>query len=132
MLNVDKTLHQQGYRLTKQRRQILGALTPRPQSVNEMMHTLKPNGIDKVTVYRALDCFVQLGIAGKIQLDDNTAHYELLAGSRHHHHLICKSCGSVEDIPLNEKLFLNKIRKLTKFQIQRHALEFFGLCAKCQ
>lgn len=134
MDEINKLLRQKGYRLTKQRQQVLGALTPFPQSVAEVISFLesKDVDVDKVTVYRTLDCFVKLGAVGKTLFKDKTAKYELLTEANHHHHLVCDKCGSIEDIFLNEKLLLNKVCIQTDFQIKSHSLEFFGVCANCQ
>lgn len=129
-----KLLHQNGHRSTKQRQQILDVLTAYPQSVPELMSALakKQVTIDKVTVYRTLDCFVALGIVGKTQFREKTAKYELIQPEGHHHHLVCDRCGTIEDIPLDERKLLTTVGKKTSFQITGHNLEFFGLCARCQ
>ena len=134
MHTVSKLLHKKGYRLTKQREQILDVLSSHPQSVEDILTKLKSEGvfIDKVTIYRTLDCFAELGIAGKIQFKDKAAMFELLEGSGHHHHLVCDNCGAIEDIPLSEALLLNQVKKQTDFQVNSHMLEFFGLCPTCQ
>jgi Fur family transcriptional regulator, ferric uptake regulator len=111
--NISQILRQKGYRLTHQRQQILDVLTASPQSVEEVITALKSKheNIDRVTVYRTLDCFVDLGIAGKTQFKDKTAHYELLTNTHHHHHLVCDHCGSVEDVALNEASLIRKVNK---------------------
>lgn len=134
MKDIAKQLQQKGYRFTKQRQVIFDALTAHPQSVEEIVVSLKEKGvsIDRVTVYRTLDRFVDLSIVSKTQFKDKTAKYELFSKTNHHHHLVCESCGSIEDISLNEAFFLNKVSSQTNFQIKSHALEFFGICGKCQ
>lgn len=134
MNNISQKIKQRGYRFTNQRQQILDVLTPFPQSVTEVASSLKEKGIivDKVTIYRALDCFTDLGIVGKTQFKDKVAKYELLNNDDHHHHLVCDKCGLIEDIPLDDSFLLKKIKRQTDFQIQSHSLEFFGLCERCQ
>jgi Fe2+ or Zn2+ uptake regulation protein len=133
MEEIAKTLQQKGYRFTKQRQQIFDSLTSSPQSVEEIIASLrnKDISIDRVTVYRTLDCFVDLGIVGKTQFKDKTAKYELVTVANHHHHLVCDKCGSVEDIPLDDSILLKRVRKQTDFQVNSHSLEFFGICANC-
>lgn len=134
MNNISQILRQKGYRLTNQRQQILDALTTSPQSVQEVITALKgkSESIDRVTVYRTLDCFVDLGVVGKTQFKDKVAKYELLTEAHHHHHLVCDHCGSVEDIALNEAFLIRKVSEQTNFQVKSHSLEFFGLCANCK
>ncbi|MFH0863716.1 MAG: Fur family transcriptional regulator [Candidatus Gottesmanbacteria bacterium] len=133
MDNILQILQQKGHRLTHQRQLILDALTTIPQSVEEVITSLNSKGknIDMVTVYRTLDCFVELGVVGKTQFKDKTGKYELLTED-HHHHLVCDHCGSVEDIALNEAFLIRKVSEQTKFQVKSHSLEFFGLCANCR
>ena len=133
MNDISKILRQKGYRLTHKRQQILDTLTEIPQSVEEVITSLKSLSvnIDRVTVYRTLDCFVDLGIVSKTQFKNKTAKYELLTKT-HHHHLVCDNCGSVEDIALNEAFLLRKVSEQTNFKVKSHSLEFFGLCANCK
>ncbi len=134
MNNISQILRQKGYRLTNQRQHVLDVLTTFPQSVEEVIAALKSKdeSIDRVTVYRTLDCFVDLGVVGKTQFKDKTAKYELLTEAHHHHHLVCDNCGSVEDVALNEAFLLRKVSEQTNFQVKSHSLEFFGLCANCR
>lgn len=134
MNNISQKLRQQGYRFTSQREQILEALSNHPQSVEEILAALKHKGAkaDKVTIYRTLDRFTDLGIVSKTQFRDKTAKYELLNETDHHHHLVCDNCGSVKDIELKEQALIKQVTKGSDFQVKSHSLEFFGLCANCQ
>lgn len=112
----------------------MDVLTPYPQSISEILSLLRKRGaaVDRVTVYRALNCFFKMGIISKIQFKDKSAKFELILKDHHHHHLVCDNCGSVEDIPLDDEYLLQKISQETDFQIKSHSLEFFGICRKCQ
>ena len=134
MDEIAKTLKQNSYRFTKQRQKIFSALTSYPQTVEEIVTAIKKKRIvvDRVTVYRTLNCFVNLGLVSKIQFKDKTAKYELLLAVKHHHHLVCDKCGSVEDIPLDDSILLKRVHKQTDFRVKSHSLEFFGFCANCQ
>lgn len=133
MENILKQLREKGYRLTEPRKQVLEALTFHPQSVADIVTSLKKNqaNVDMATVYRTLEVLVELGVVGKTKFHNKTSMFELLSED-HHHHLICNDCGSIEDIPLDEVLLMNQVNDQTKFQVQSHSLEFFGLCVNCQ
>jgi len=128
-----KLLSQNGHRLTKQRCSIFEALDLHPQSVAEIKDVLekKEETVDKTTIYRTLEYFSQLNLINKTHFNGVTAQYEL-ASPDHHHHLICNNCGSVEDVPLNEKLLLAQVKRKSNFEVKNHSLEFFGLCPNCQ
>jgi len=131
---IFEKLRKNGYRITLQRQHIIATLTKTPQSVSEIATDLvkKDYSTDIVTVYRTLECFASLGIVSKTLVGGTIMKYELIGGSGHHHHVMCDACGRVEDIPLDEKSLLERVSKQTDFRITSHALEFFGLCVRCQ
>lgn len=105
-----------------------------PVDVNSIIEYLKVEGIktDPATVFRIMNTLTQKGITIPIEFQEGKMRYEL-AGKAHHHHLVCESCGKIEDvstsiIPTVEK----EIQKKQNFLIKRHSLEFFGLCQDCQ
>lgn len=126
-------ISQTGHRLTKPREQILATISGSPLSATQVFDQLKQKNfsINLTTIYRTLDLFCQLNIVQKVHLDDQIVRYEALANT-HHHHLICETCGAIEDIPLSEKGLLKQVESKTKFKINRHNLEFFGSCIHCQ
>ena len=130
-------LRTQGIRLTVARKAILALLTNEsvPLSVSDLFARLRKQkiSVDKVTVYRELDFLEGQGIVHRVSLQDRHRRYEL-ASREHHHHLICQACRGVKDIVLDERIEtqLRAIAKQKKFLVQRHALEFFGLCHACQ
>ncbi len=133
-LNLITQLKQTGYKLTTPRVEILKILSStNPLSAQEVFDAIKNKGIeiDLVTAYRTLELFKDLGMIQKIQFEDKIARYELVEGE-HHHHLVCIKCGNVEDVEINEELFVKQIEKQSNFKVQRHALEFFGFCQNCQ
>jgi len=134
MNSISKKLRENGFRVTNQRQKILDCLTPFPQSVVEISSSLNKKGVfvDIATIYRTLDCFAELGIVGKTHFKDKVSKYELISADYHHHHLICDKCGSVEDIALDEQFLIKEVNKHTNFKVKSHALEFFGICGKCQ
>lgn len=88
--------------------------------------------VNPATVYRILDTFYKSGIVERFEFQEGKFRYELSSKSDHHH-LICESCGKIEDISDCAIPSLEKdIKKKKKFLVKRHSLEFFGLCADCQ
>ena len=128
-------LRDAGFRATKQRLALLMLLgqTAGPISVKAVAQRMKSQA-DFVTVYRALEALAGAGIVTRVDLRHSHAHYELAVGMAHHHHLVCNSCGEIEDIhecPL-PTLQKKALRGSTKFaSVQNHALELFGICNKC-
>jgi Fur family transcriptional regulator, ferric uptake regulator len=132
MSSIKHQLTAAGLRLTKPRLEIFAALDHKPQSIVEISHKLikQKLRINIVTIYRTLESFVKLGLVAQTQFKDQIAVFEL-ADHQHHHHVLCESCGKIEDITLDENLLLSAAKKKSSFQIKSHHLEFFGLCHKC-
>lgn len=130
---ITQIMKQKGQRFTSQKKEVLFALQQKPQTVLEILALVKSKkkSIDKATIYRILTSFKELGFVHEINLGDREARYEL-QHEKHHHHLICENCGSIDDISLCEDLLLNEVQKQSSFKVKKHSLEFFGTCKKCQ
>ena len=98
-----------------------------PISVPEIISKISAN---KTTIYRELDQFLSDGLINEIEFGDGKKRYEITRD--HHHHLVCKNCNKIEDIEIDEKILLTKIKKQSNFFIENHSMEFFGKCINCQ
>lgn len=126
-------LKSSNHRITKSRQHIFEVLKTVPVRASDIQNELRKKHFpsDLVTIYRTLELFVRLGIVTKTTFSDSIARFELASEEKHHHHLICDSCGSVEDAPIDES-FLNELKDTTRFTIKRHTLEIYGSCTRCQ
>lgn len=128
-------LHGAGSRATPVRLATVRALhtSLKPLSVRDIKKFL-PRRTSEVTIYRILEALMNEGVVKKVDFAHEHAHYELAVGKPHHHHLICTSCGTVEDIEecVAEEFSVRALKKSHVFKaITSHALEFFGLCTAC-
>jgi len=103
----------------------------KPVDAQFLVETLQKNGeVDRATVFRILNVLTGHGILRKLEFGEGKARYEL--NNSDHHHFICESCGTVEDVSdCNIGELEEEISKKKKFHIKRHSLEFFGLCNNC-
>ncbi|MEK7643759.1 MAG: Fur family transcriptional regulator [Patescibacteria group bacterium] len=133
-------LRANGGRVTPVRRALLQILSSnkQPGSPRQLLAQLKKKGFDanKTTVYRQLEMMHGAGIISEINLSDGVKRYEL-ADSGHHHHLICLRCARIDDVVLPAGLeprveIAKMIKRVKKFAVERHSLEFFGVCARCR
>ena len=126
------------YRMTHQRQVILEAVKntkghPTADEIYEKVRKILPR-VSMGTVYRNLDILSATGLIKKLEPDHPQMRFDCETSD--HYHLICESCGAIEDIPAEssanpmEKLE-NALGNLTKYGIFGHKLEFFGLCRKC-
>lgn len=125
----------QGLKGTKPRLAVLHILEEehRPLAVAEILERLKDHDIaaDQATVYRILDLFTQKQLVDRYAFQEGKYRYEL--AGKDHHHLICETCGRIEDISdCNIPELESDIHKKKGFLVKRHALEFYGICQLCQ
>ena len=133
---VIAALRQHGYKLTPQRRVVIGTVASShdcftPAAIYEMVHQHHP-GIGLVTVYRTLEILVELKLICELPIGGSCRSYTVSTRG-HHHHLICANCGAVVDFAgcdLGEAQ--QNLSKETGFRIDGHLLEFIGLCQTCQ
>jgi Fur family ferric uptake transcriptional regulator len=108
--------------------------TDEPSDVKRIIGHLNKEKIktDPATVFRIMNILIEKGIITEVYFDDGKARYEM-ADRKHHHHLVCESCGRIQDISSDPALILEKeIVKRYGFLVKRHSLEFFGVCVNCQ
>jgi Fe2+ or Zn2+ uptake regulation protein len=131
-------LHSVGQRLTANREALVDTFTgaPRPLTIPEIL--ARRGDLAQSSVYRNLVVLEEAGIVHRVVGTDDFARWELaedLAG--HHHHLICASCGRVEDVPASAGLERSvaaaaaAITRTTGFRTQRHRVDLVGLCRRC-
>lgn len=122
-------------KVTGQRKAILGILSAskKPLDAEEIKKTLhtKRIPVDQATIYRILKTFTDKEIVRKIILQEGKTHYEL-TDRPHHHHIVCLSCGNIQDIEeCGMDVIEQEIAKKTGFTIQSHSFELFGICSGC-
>ena len=124
-------------RLTPKRAAIVEVLVQgeRPLSLQEILDA--GDGLAQSSVYRNLVVLEQAGVVHRI-VTAESARFELaeeLTG--HHHHLICTSCGTVEDVPASAGLessladAVAQIEGSTGFRTKAHRIDLVGLCSRC-
>jgi Fur family ferric uptake transcriptional regulator len=127
-----------GQRLTSNRQTLLDALTAsaRPLTIPEILDQ-RPE-LAQSSAYRNLVVLEEAGVVHRVVGADEFARWELtedLAG--HHHHLICASCGRVEDIPASAGLERSvaaaaaAITRATGFRTEHHRVDLVGVCESC-
>ena len=125
-------------RYTRGRRSLVDVLASagRPLSIPEILDT--DRSIPQSSVYRNLTVLEQAGVVRKVQGGDDFSRFELAEDlTRHHHHLVCVSCGSVDDYTVPAQferrmaVTLDQVAAATGFQAQFHRLDLIGVCARC-
>lgn len=137
-LSLKDRLRAAGFRATPSRLAIATLLEQAHQPVGTptLAETLVPQELDLATLYRTLKSFEEKSLIRHVAIDQRFASYEWVEeDGEHHHHLICQTCGLIEEIPDCELESLEKrvLKQATRFrEIHSHSLEFFGVCKACK
>jgi len=133
-ISFDQVLVTAGLKQTRARQALLAifAAENRPLDVPEILNLLKKQhvSVDQATVYRILEIFLQKRIIERFEFLEGKFRYEL--SGIEHHHLICETCGRIDDISDCSISTLEKeILEKKGFTTKHHSLEFFGVCQTC-
>lgn len=127
-----RRLEESGVRLTGRRDLVVRAIADKPGSFTPeaLVDELRPHGIGRATVYRALEVLERLGVLTRVHL--GACHAFTVCDEGHHHHLLCSSCNAV--VPVDASVIEQEIQNLAsklQFRVETHTLEFAGRCATC-
>jgi Fur family ferric uptake transcriptional regulator len=82
------------------------------------------------TVYRVLTQFEHAGLLSRNHFEGGRAMFELNEGS-HHDHLVCLTCGRVEEFVDSEiEARQQRVAAERGYKLQEHALALYGECTK--
>ena len=122
-------------RQTRQRTAVKAALEGRDEfmSAQQLHEALRRGGasVGLTTVYRSLQALADAGEVDSLLTDDGETVYRRCS-PEHHHHLVCRSCGTTVEIagPTVEA-WADAMALEHGFTQISHTLELFGLCAAC-
>ena len=109
----------------------------RPITIPELLES-HPE-IPQSSAYRNLAVLELVGVVTRIQSFGEHARFELAeALIGHHHHLICTSCGRVDDFTVPDDVEKTVDRAMasvvgpTGFAATSHRLDMLGICVSCQ
>lgn len=132
--DFDEILRNAGLRVTSARLSALSffAQQHRPVSLQRVAAHLRDTNL--ATVYRMIDSFLHAGIVRGCDVGHGHMDYEL-ADLPHHHHVICMSCGFIEEVDdcLGDELLHERTAVASKrfASVTAHQSTFYGLCKKC-
>jgi Fur family ferric uptake transcriptional regulator len=129
---IIERLEVRGHRVTASRRRVIDAVIAQPShfTVDDVLRDARKVG--RATVFRTMKLLTDLNVVCRVLMDDGTLHYRVSARG-HHHHLVCRDCGRVEDFTTCDVTALvNELAKNTQFDIEGHWLEVYGRCQSCR
>jgi Fur family transcriptional regulator, stress-responsive regulator len=89
--------------------------------------------VSRQTVYDALRTLTQLGLVRRVEpAGSSAALYETRVGDNHHH-IVCRSCGSVQDVAcVTGSAPCLDTEDTHGFVVDEAEVTFWGLCPACQ
>lgn len=129
-----EVIRSSGLRVTDSRRAVLTALEMSPHSTADALYQSVLQSVPQTSlqsVYNALADFVEAGLVQRIEPAGHPGLFELRVGDNHHH-LVCTSCGAVEDVDCARGhapcLTPSDARGFT---LQTAEVTYWGLCPTC-
>jgi Fe2+ or Zn2+ uptake regulation protein len=127
-----------GQRYTRTRRRLVEILARAgtPLSLPDIVRGRR--NLPQSSAYRNLAELESAGLIRRVVSEDGSGRYELaeeLTG--HHHHLLCSSCGRVDDLHVPTTLerqldrALDALARESRFANVSHRLDLIGLCRTC-
>ena len=123
-----------GLRVTSARLAVLDALREHPHASADAIFAdvdRRAPGTTLQSVYNALGDFAGAGLVRRIQPAGQPMRFEVRIDDNHHH-LVCTSCGRVEDVDCvtGEAPCLHP-SQLRGFTLSQAEITFWGRCASC-
>lgn len=131
-------LRSQDQRYTSSRRALVAVLAAagKPLTIGDIMQA-DPT-LAQSSAYRNLVLLEQAEVVHRVVTGEEFARYELAEDlTAHHHHLVCTSCGTVQDVTIPGRLersmerTVEEVAGASGFSEVSHRLDLMGLCRAC-
>ena len=127
-------------RYTPSRRALVETLAGagRPLTIPEILAATSE--LPQSSAYRNITALIEAGVARRVTGADDHGRFELaeeLSG-HHHHHLVCESCGKVDDVapsPRLERALAEAARAAAEeqgYSVTDHRFDLVGVCPACR
>jgi len=123
-----------GLRPTSQRLAVLDVISKSEKSLTAQdvyARLRRRAGAGLTTVYRTLAALADAGILDTFEQSGEKSFR--LCASEHHHHIVCVSCGSVEEIEGAEvEDWVKRLARNHHFEVISHRADIYGRCRDCR
>jgi Fur family ferric uptake transcriptional regulator len=125
----------EGIRLTGPRRGLAALIAGRAGhfTAAELIADAEVRGLPagRATVFRTLELLAERGLVERLDLPSGE-HAYVRCEPRHHHHVVCGSCGASVEVPdCGLRAVADEVARRTGYRIDRHRLELYGICPAC-
>ena len=124
-------------RMTRQRAAVASTLRDVPEfrSAQQLHEVLRGQGetVGLATVYRTLQALADAGDVDVLRTDDGEQLFRWCERREHHHHLVCRTCGTAVEIdgPPVEN-WAAEVAADHGFSDVGHTIELWGVCSACR
>lgn len=122
-------------RVTAPRLATLAAIEAEPHQSADMIATKvrdRLGTVSKQAIYDVLNALTEAQILRRLAVDGRVAQYEINNGDNHHH-LVCRTCGRMEDVPCAKQEAPCMHPELeVDFDIEVADVIYRGQCARCR
>jgi len=133
MINSSILLKEYNLKVTPQRVAIVDELYSNGHmNIDELYKKLleKFPSISLATIYKNINAMVEKVFLNEVKIPEAKSVYEL--SKEEHSHLVCSSCGKIEDIIIETSLLEDSIKNQSSFQVKSTDVVFKGICKSCQ
>ncbi|MEZ5977057.1 MAG: Fur family transcriptional regulator [Planctomycetota bacterium] len=130
-------LSAQGLRFTSQRKRVFDrAFATHEHFTAERLYNWLAEArgakVSRATVYRTLALLVEGGFLNSLDTGKGELLYEHVLGHKHHDHMVCVSCGRIDEFHSSEIERLQEaVANERGFVMVEHDLRLFGYCRAC-
>lgn len=134
-VHPEERLRGAGLRVTEPRVAVLHAVDARPHADADRIHAALAAEHPKLSVqsvHNVLRDLTRHGVLRRIEPADSAALYESRVGDNHHH-LVCRGCGAVHDVPcVTGHAPCLTPSESAGFDIDLAEVVFWGVCPECR
>jgi Fur family ferric uptake transcriptional regulator len=123
-------------RSTRQKRAVAAALASSDQfrSAQDLFAELRAQGVNVglTTIYNQLRALADSGEVDSLRTSNGETLYRQCATDQHHHHLVCRECGTTVEVEGPEvERWADRTASRHGFVDITHTVEILGLCGNC-
>jgi Fur family ferric uptake transcriptional regulator len=115
-------------------REILSApgIHPNADEIRRRLRAKKKE-VGLATIYRTLNLLVRSGLVTAVDLGEGHSHFEPDRSQAAHGHLICLSCGRVQEFAqAGIQEAVRQIGEDKGYRLDKFSLQVFGFCRGCE
>lgn len=125
-----------GLRVTGPRLAVLAELAEHPHADAETVRAgvlSRLGSVSTQAVYDVLRALTEVGLLRRIEPEGSPGRYEIAGEDDNHHHVVCRGCGAVADVPcaVGHAPCLEASDD-QGFTIDRAEVIYWGTCARCR